>query len=366
MLAALRNWPWTALAVLVLMTAFLVGAIIIVFQLFDVTRYSGPWLTFSGIALGTLSGGLGIITSRKTGDGELTPWGWVAIYGIAVSFVISGTSMVVDQRRAEHRQKIAFEEIEQAALDLRRVVLRSGGVRLRFQFEMDDLLPGNFGDTLDAQEDRRGIDGGGQTLSHGISSCHSEFPDLKRPDLQDFRKALDDQQVFVALMAASAAEELVASIGDVSESRVIEILESSWTNGNWATVTTRMKLSDQFRDCLSGIEGDWTRAYWNNDEHRFSFQYRLPALVNWRRNSETVRDPDSIPGLALLVVSSALQNVPNSEPITDWHLKRAFLELPDGRVYCGEREDLNLQPIGTSGFGAFSTKLTLSDSWRCD
>jgi hypothetical protein len=274
--------------------------------------------------------------------------------------------MVVDQRRAEHRQEVAFEEIEQAALDLRRVVKRSGGVRLRFQFEMDDLLPGRFGDTLDAQEDRRGIDGGAQTLSHGISSCHPEFPDLGRSDLQFFRDALDNQQVFFALMATTAAQDLVTSLGDIPAARVIEILESTWTNGNWATVTTRMTLADQFRDCLSGIEGDWTRAYWNNDEHRFSFQYRLPALVNWRRNSDTVRDPDNIPGLALLVVSSALQDVPNSESITDWHLKRAFLELPDGRVYCGNREDVNLQPIGTSGFGAFSTNLALSNSWRCD
>lgn len=366
MLGPLRHWPRAALAVLVLMTAFLGGAIVIVFQLFDIARYSASWLTFSGIALGALSGGLGVITSRKTDDGQLTPWGWVALYGIGVAFVVSGTSMVVDQRRAEQRQQAALEEIEQAALDLRRVVLRSGGVRLRFQFEMDDLLPGGFGATLDAQEDRRGIDGGAQTVSHGISSCHPDFPDLGRPDLQNFRDALDNQQVFVALIAASAAEDLVTSLGDIPAARVIEILESAWTNGNWATVTTRMTLADQFRDCLSGIEGDWTRAYWNNDEHRFSFQYRLPALVNWRRNSETVRDPDNIPGLALLVVSSALRDVSNSEAITDWHLKRAFVELPDGRVYCGEREDVNLQPIGTSGFGAFSTQLTLSDSWRCD
>lgn len=366
MLGALSNWPRTALAVLVLMTAFLVGAIIIVFQLFDVARYSASWLTFSGIALGALSGGLGVITSRKTDDGRLTPWGWVSLYGILVAFFVSGNSMVVDQRRAEQRQTVALAEIEQAALDLRRVVLRTGGVRLRFQFEMDDLLPGGYGDTLDAQTDRRGIDGGAGTTTHGISSCHSAFPDLGRSDLQAFRAALDDQQVFFALMADSDAKDLVASIGDVSSDRVIEILESSWTNGNWATVTTRMTLADQFRDCLSGIEGDWTRAYWNNDEHRLSVQYRLPSLTNWRRNSETVRDPNDIPGLALLVVSSALRDIPNSEPISEWHLKRAFIELPDGRVYCGEREDLNLQPIGTSGFGAFSTQLALSNSWRCD
>jgi hypothetical protein len=152
--------------------------------------------------------------------------------------------------------------------------------------------------------------------------------------LQDLRDALDNQQVFAALMAASAAEDLVASIGDVSASRVIEILEPSWTSGNGTTVATRMMRADQFRDCLSGIEGDWTRANWNNDGHRFSFQYRLPALVNRRRNSETVRDPDNIPGLALLVVPSALRDVPNSETITDWHLKRAFIELPDGRVFA--------------------------------
>lgn len=358
MLNVFRDWPRAAVIVVILMTGFLLVAVTIVFQLFDFASFSTPWLTFSGIAIGALFGGLGVITSRKIEDGQLTPWGWAAIYGIIVSFVVSGASMVVDQRRAEMRQ--------QAALDLRRVVLRSGGVRLRFQFEMDDLLPGDFGDTLDAQTYRRGIDGGAQTTTHGISSCHSAFPDFGRADLQIFRDALDNQQVFIALMATSAAEDLVASIGDVSVARVVEILEARWTNGNWATVTTRMTLADRFRDCLSGIEGDWTRAYWNNDEYRFSFQYRLPALANWRRNTETVRDPDNITGLALLVVSSALRDVPNSNPISEWHLKRAFIELPDGRVYCGEREDVNLQPIGTSGFGAFSTQLTLSNSWRCD
>lgn len=366
MLNQLRKLPRAAVVVLSLMTLFLFVALGIVFQLFDFARNSATWLTFSGITLGAISGGLGVVTSRKDDDGQLTPWGWVAFYGIIVSFVVSGTSMVVDQRRAEMRQRAALMELEQAALDLRRVVLRTNGVRLRFQFEMDDLLPGGFGETLDAQSDRRGIDGGAQTPGHGISSCHPDFPDLKRADLQQFRAALDDQQVFVALMSSSAAKSLIDSIGNVSAARVVEILESRWTNGNWATVTTRMTLSDQFRDCLSGIEGDWTRAYWNNDEHRFSFQYRLPALANWRRNSELVRDPENIAGLTLLVVSSALQDLPNSDPISEWLLRRAFIELPDGRVYCGEREELNLQPLGASGFGAFSTVLSRTESWRCD
>ncbi len=42
MLSAIRNWPRAAIAVFALMTAFLVGAIIIVFQLFDFGRFSAP------------------------------------------------------------------------------------------------------------------------------------------------------------------------------------------------------------------------------------------------------------------------------------------------------------------------------------
>lgn len=362
----IQDWPRSAFVVVVLISCFLLVALFVVFQFVELPRHSASWLTFSGISLGAISGGLGVLTSRRDDDGRVTPWGWVAIYGIVVSFFVSGTSMIVEQRRADLRQQAAFEQIQQAAVDLRRIVLRPGGVRLRFQFEMDDLLPGGFGEDLDLQDDRRGIDGGAKTTTHGISSCNSKFPDLDREDLADFKEALDDQEVFVALTSSSAAKELVNSIGDVPASRVIEVLESRWTNGNWATVTTRMKLSDQLRDCLSGIEGDWTRAYWNSDEHRFSFQYRLPALSNWRRNNETVREPENIPGLTLVVVSSALRSVPNSDPIEDWRLVRAFIELPDGRVFCGEREDVNLAPLGSSGFGAFATQLVQVDSWRCD
>lgn len=65
-------------------------------------------------------------------------------------------------------------------------------------------------------------------------------------------------------------------------------------------------------------------------------------------------------------VSATLQLDPNSNPMDDWRSACAFIQLPDGRLFFGDREDGDLALLSSSGFGGFSTQSVEVDSGRSD
>lgn len=290
-------------------------------------------LTFIGLLVGLGSGLLGITTAYKNDEtGQITPWGWCAILGVSMGFLISMINTVVDNQLSDKKSDDLLDALREMINEAvspsfnnpsQNDIPSQNEPILFLRFDINDgFLPSDYQERLLAQEDQFGIDTDELRSGYFATSCALNFPQFGDESLDELHEMFDEAEILVGLGDETVREQIVSlpERSSFSNQLMEQALEGPF-NGYYVHTFMAQSLSSHRDACLNGILSSYYQIGYNGDEHLIIINQQLPEFSYWQPAPRFRSDPSDT--LYLIVASTLFRDIDNIPSFSEWRLNYA-------------------------------------------